>query len=278
MIDPAELTQEVLDTFFTEMKDHLISMETLLRRLSQTDERDPEILNSLYRSFHTVKGTSEMFGFRHISEFTHTAESLLSRVRNREIPLLNDLIDILLECKDHINSLLGISLHDYLKNDELIQSGEKLLQQLNITASQYTFAVSSVNADNSQNESQTGNETDNIKSEQNEKIKDSQFSVNISFHDTVFIHGLDPYPMIRYLNENATITDLEPSLDRLPPMSEFNHEKCYMDFRIELHGEISEKDIKECFEFAETECKLSICIVHAQITPASSEKNRHINN
>ncbi len=252
MIDQTDLTQEVLDTYYSEMNEHLSGVESLLLSLGESMEKDPEQVNTLFRSFHTIKGTSEMFGFRHISEFTHTAENILSKVRSGELPFSDSLPDLLLQCRDYITELLNFQYNEYLKNDTLQAQGQKLIAALTaVTFSRFTKQEPAVSEG-----------TPSITESGDEELPDHLLTV--SFRETVYANGLDPYPMFRYLNKISEISDLKINTDRFPSVKDFNPEHCYLDFNVVCDGHTNPEEIISCFEFAETECTLNLTRVTAE--------------
>jgi len=67
----------------------------------------PELINDLFRAFHTLKGSGAMCGFQKVPAFTHHVESLLDQARSGQILCSKELGNILLVAKDHIKLLLA---------------------------------------------------------------------------------------------------------------------------------------------------------------------------
>ncbi|MGL4369322.1 MAG: Hpt domain-containing protein [Spirochaetota bacterium] len=67
-------------TFMTESGEMLDEMERCLLSL-EDNPSDTEMINALFRSVHTIKGSSGMFGFNDIMAFTHIVENILDNVR-----------------------------------------------------------------------------------------------------------------------------------------------------------------------------------------------------
>ena len=68
-------------------------------------ERDPEdlaLVNTVFRAFHTVKGSSTLFELTPMTRVVHAGEDLLQSVRDGEAQLSSELIDLYLESLDHI--------------------------------------------------------------------------------------------------------------------------------------------------------------------------------
>ena len=64
-------------------------------------------MNSVFRAAHTIKGSSGLFGLDDVVAFTHAMESVLDRLRSREIQVSAELVDALLQSKDHLAFLIG---------------------------------------------------------------------------------------------------------------------------------------------------------------------------
>src|SRR5690606_1659895 len=58
-------------------------------------------LNAIFRAAHSIKGGAGTFGcFGHLADTTHLLENLLDAIRQGEMPLRKDMIDLFLETKD----------------------------------------------------------------------------------------------------------------------------------------------------------------------------------
>ena len=88
------------DTFFDEADELLADMERLLLELD-IDDPDGDMLNAIFRAAHSIKGGAATFGcFGHLADTTHLLENLLDFIRDGEMALRQDLIDLFLETKD----------------------------------------------------------------------------------------------------------------------------------------------------------------------------------
>jgi two-component system, chemotaxis family, sensor kinase CheA len=91
--------------FFQETEEHLAAMEGHLLRLD-ADSPDPEVLHSIFRAAHSVKGNSTIFGATRFSELMHRIESILDQLRREELRATNDVISLLLEACDGVREEL----------------------------------------------------------------------------------------------------------------------------------------------------------------------------
>lgn len=92
--------------FFDEAGVNLDSMEQGLLQF-EPPVGDQEQLNAIFRAAHSVKGGAAAFGFANVAEFVHLMESLLERLRSRQVLPDALLIDLLLESVDAVRVLLA---------------------------------------------------------------------------------------------------------------------------------------------------------------------------
>jgi two-component system chemotaxis sensor kinase CheA len=102
---PADADLELLRDFLVESRDCITSSEAALLALEHAPD-DMEAVNTVFRAFHTVKGTSAFIGLARMSAFAHEAESLLSRVRDREIAYTTACATLSLRSVDMLKALL----------------------------------------------------------------------------------------------------------------------------------------------------------------------------
>ena len=67
-------------TFFDEAQEHLESIEEMAMALG-SGRQDPEVLNSIFRAAHSIKGGSGTFGFTQLADATHEMETLFDALR-----------------------------------------------------------------------------------------------------------------------------------------------------------------------------------------------------
>ena len=95
----------LLQDFVSETEEHLEEMERNLLRL-EVDSNNPEILNEIFRSAHTIKGAAEYLGIEKIAGLSHQVESLLELLRQWKRPTDKAVIDTLMAAKDRIARLI----------------------------------------------------------------------------------------------------------------------------------------------------------------------------
>ncbi len=70
-----------IQAFAEESHEMLEEIENILLKLEDEPD-DSGLINELFRAVHTIKGASGLFGFDNVMNFTHTAESVMMRVRD----------------------------------------------------------------------------------------------------------------------------------------------------------------------------------------------------
>jgi two-component system, chemotaxis family, sensor kinase CheA len=103
---PPDTDPDLLGEFVTESRELLEKSETALLALESNTE-DAESVNTVFRAFHTIKGTSGFLGLKTISGLAHLAESLLSRIRNKEIRLMGGYADLALRSLDMLKKAIA---------------------------------------------------------------------------------------------------------------------------------------------------------------------------
>ncbi len=95
---------EILFSFLLEAKDHLDDIEGRILELEQ--EYDNQLVHDIFRSMHTIKGVSSFIGVEHVKVLSHKLETILNSMRNEELELDDEIIDILLAGSDALTKLV----------------------------------------------------------------------------------------------------------------------------------------------------------------------------
>ncbi len=107
--------QELLEGFLTETAELLEKMDDDLVALEKAPG-DTELLNSIFRSIHTVKGASSFLGFELLVKVTHKTEDALNRLRKGELDVTPEIMDVILEATDLVKTLVND-----IKNCEVVE-------------------------------------------------------------------------------------------------------------------------------------------------------------
>ena len=104
---PEDIEISMVGEFITECSELIEMAESALLDLEDSPN-DEELVNTIFRAFHTIKGTSAFMGLEPITEFTHHVETVLSSVRDGDLPFDRACADINFESIDIIKQLLKV--------------------------------------------------------------------------------------------------------------------------------------------------------------------------
>ncbi|TYP88145.1 chemotaxis protein CheW [Blastococcus xanthinilyticus] len=96
---------DIVEEFLVESHENLDQLDSDLVALEQ-DPNSRERLSSIFRTIHTIKGTSGFLAFNRLEEVTHVGENMLSRLRDGELALTPTRTSVLLQMVDTVRSLL----------------------------------------------------------------------------------------------------------------------------------------------------------------------------
>ena len=98
--------EEFIREFLEECAESLDQLDKDLVAL-ETDPHNARLLDNIFRTIHTIKGTSGFFGFSKLGAVAHDGESLLGRLRDGELVLTQEIATALLKLVDAIRTILA---------------------------------------------------------------------------------------------------------------------------------------------------------------------------
>jgi len=118
---------QYLEIFLDETKEHLQSLNTQILELEQ-DSENMDTINEIFRAAHSLKGMAGTMGFKRMQNLTHDMENVFSEVRNGNIKVQPNMIDILFQCLDALEEYTS-SIQE--SADEGTNDNEPLIKALN---------------------------------------------------------------------------------------------------------------------------------------------------
>ncbi len=97
---------EFVAGFIEEVRELLLQLEDDLIGLEENPEHT-EIIHNIFRVMHTLKGSAGMVGFKNIQDLTHEFEGLYVHIRDGELQVTSEIIDMTLQCKDLILTMVN---------------------------------------------------------------------------------------------------------------------------------------------------------------------------
>ncbi|MGE3811773.1 MAG: chemotaxis protein CheW [Candidatus Nanopelagicales bacterium] len=102
----ADGLDEIAQEFLVESYENLDELDRALVALEKEPNSRP-LLASIFRTIHTIKGTSGFLAFNGLERVTHVGENVLSRLRDGHLELTPEIATVLLQMVDVVRALLG---------------------------------------------------------------------------------------------------------------------------------------------------------------------------
>ncbi|WP_203300355.1 chemotaxis protein CheA [Marinobacter sediminum] len=120
---------EILQDFLVEAGEILEKLSEQLVDLERNPD-DSDLLNAIFRGFHTVKGGAGFLQLEALVNCCHSAENVFDILRNHKRKVDSELMDVVLETLDHVNSMF-----DQVRNgEELTPAPDQLIASLDAFA------------------------------------------------------------------------------------------------------------------------------------------------
>ncbi len=220
-------SDELLQIFIEESEEEIREMEAGLIRLEE-DHEDAETINIVFRAAHTIKGSAGLVGFENVSNFTHTIENILDRIRNGELKTTKMLISELLNSIDVLKRMIAASTEGgEVSQDEI----DGVTAKLKRFTSQYAPSSAA--------------ETAKAPEEPVEKF----YSITMKFRDDIFATGQDPIMLLRELEETCTVKEVFAHTDSIPDYYTLSATNCYTWWELVVSTKRPLSEIQNIFIF-----------------------------
>jgi two-component system, chemotaxis family, sensor kinase CheA len=241
--------------FFEESFEALDVMEAVLLRLD-VGSPEPELINTIFRVAHSIKGGSATFGFTEIASFTHSLETLLDELRSGTMAVTAAVPDLLLKSVDVLRAMLRA-----VQAKQPIDAQRVSDLQFDLEVAIAKKSEPAVGAATTQAMPRAirggGASGPDILSGRSPPSAASPWRIHFRPYRELLARGNDP---LRMLRELAELGELAVRVDSqmLPPFADVNPQDCYLAWSLELPGEVTEEAIKQVFEWAEGDCDLTL--------------------
>jgi two-component system, chemotaxis family, sensor kinase CheA len=235
------------DAFFEESFEALDAMEAALLKLD-IGSPEAELINTIFRVAHSIKGGSATFGFTEIASFTHSLETLLDELRSGAMPVSVALSDLLLKSVDVLRAMLRAV---QAKQPIDSQRVSDLQFDLEVAIARKSEAPAAAPAPAPPAAPAAAPQHDSA------ALETPRWRIRFQPYRELLARGNDP---LRMLRELAALGELEVRVDAqlLPPLADVSPQDCYFAWSLELPGEVAEEAIRQVFEWAEGDCDLTI--------------------
>jgi two-component system chemotaxis sensor kinase CheA len=232
--------------FYEESSEAIGQMENALLRLD-TGTPDPELINTIFRVAHSIKGGAATFGFTEISSFTHTLETLLDELRCQRVKVTSTLSDLLLRSIDIMREMLRLQQAQQPIDQQRVADLQfdlelAVAQKIVAPVAPATAAPAAVA------------EVATVLPERTHGIT---YRIDFRPYLHLLARGNDPLRMFRELRE---LGDLQVTVEvaALPPIEEMDPENCYLSWKLVLNTDSPRQSVIEVFDWAEGDCDLDV--------------------
>lgn len=227
------MKSEHLNLFYEEAEELVQTVENCLLDLEQSID-DMNIIGEAFRALHTIKGSSSMFGIDNIAEFTHDIENLFDSIRNGEIKITREIVDLTLGAVDQIKLML--------KNGEDHEQVEEIKKRFAEIIGSMTDTPGT-------------DEPDAYTESTNEGVK--TYKIDFTPNPEIFFSGTNPLFLIEELKELGEIK-INASTHSIPPIDVIDPEKLYIKWEIILTTDAGVDAINDVFIFLDDESNVEI--------------------
>ncbi|MBR6697369.1 MAG: chemotaxis protein CheA [Lachnospiraceae bacterium] len=118
---------QYLEIFIDESKEHLQSLNEELLVLEKEPE-NKDTINEIFRAAHSLKGMAGTMGYKRMQNLTHNMENVFSEIRNDKMKVTANLVDILFQCLDALETYVTNIQTEGAEGEE---DNERIIEQLN---------------------------------------------------------------------------------------------------------------------------------------------------
>ncbi|ADQ31169.1 chemotaxis histidine kinase [Borreliella burgdorferi JD1] len=262
-MDSSDVIDKFKNSFKEESIENISDIEQALLNLEVSSDQD--IVNSIFRNLHTIKGSSGMFGFNFTASLVHEIETVLDVVKNGKAAFNQAAIDATLMSVDFIRELIEgdevISEIDFDKRKQfLVNEIRKVLDISNDVKGAFQEALE--NDFSKSDNSSVLEESVKVNSENkfDDEALQSEFkSYKILFSPAkgILFHGHKPINLLSKLI-NLGNGYVRAKVDNIPDLELISPDNVYVDWEIRLDTEESRESIEDIFTFLDSQSKIDI--------------------
>ena len=205
--------RSLFDIFTEEAQEIVVSLERDLLDL-ENNMSDKQLINNIFRSVHTLKGSSGMVDFSVLTAFAHDLENVLSRVRSEELKVTAGLITLLLDVTDLLKNLVSTD-------------PENAENELGPEMRRLTESIKKYKGYSSENKKQKED-----RREDEDSFSEKYFQIILKFKPDIFSTGTDPLMLLKELDSVGDIIKVKCNPENIPDIEKLSFEKLYLSWEL----------------------------------------------
>ncbi|MGA7820616.1 MAG: Hpt domain-containing protein [Candidatus Sulfotelmatobacter sp.] len=231
--------------FLEEAREILVELESALLELNE-NRSDRELVGRAFRALHTMKGSGAMFGFDELAAFTHNLETAFDAVRNGELLVTSELINLSLAALDQIKAMLHEAVGGAAPNRTV--SAEILKQVQQLIGKPESSAPAPLQAAQASRAPAPP---------EGSPAPRHNWRIRFSPGPDMMRNGANPLLLLRELKQLGSL-QVTASMAAVPPIAELEPERCYISWEVILATAASREAISDVFIFVADSCELTI--------------------
>jgi two-component system chemotaxis sensor kinase CheA len=248
------------EVFYEESYEGLDAMEQGLLEMD-IESPDDEVINTIFRAAHSIKGGSGTFGFNQVAEFTHVVETLLDEVRSGDRAMDQVIMDLLLVSVDCMRSMLQELQSG--EDPDLSDAKELKAQFEAILNGESAPQAGTINDSAASDGSGGGDDNGELAAEND--TSGQGYLIHFVPEETMLQTGNEPTRMFRQLAEICdNCIEVTASFGRMPALTLLNPEHCYLSWDIKITKAVDRAEVDEIFEWVIDDAEITITELWAE--------------
>jgi two-component system, chemotaxis family, sensor kinase CheA len=232
------------EAFFDESFEALDNMEGALLKLT-IGAPEPELIGTIFRVAHSIKGGSATFGFSEVASFTHTCETLLDELRGNRMNVTRHITDLLLRSVDVMRDMLRAVQH------------KTPVDAQRVADLQFDLELAILQKDTTPAAPAAAPAPATVAAPAPEAKGAHCWRIQFRPYPQLLVHGNDPLRMLRELSELGDLT-VNVDASNVPSLKQLDAESCFLTWDLHLTSDVTREVVEQIFDWAEGDCELRI--------------------
>ncbi|KQM67413.1 chemotaxis protein CheA [Sphingomonas sp. Leaf17] len=256
---------EIQQIFFQECDEGLAMMEASFAQLRSGDY-DAETINTVFRAVHSIKGGAGAFGHDRLQGYAHHYETVLDQVRNAQLALTPDLLNLIIGAFDKLSDHVGAA-----RGETDTPADAVMLERLAAASEGRAIATDDDGATAPAASTAPADDFDSLFDLLDaEDTGPAPWRVSLRPGPRAFDHGGEPVLLLRELAMlGADVIAVDT--DALPALADLDTDRSYLAWTVRVPGTVDEADIRGIFDFMDDAFELDVVRDHGIVATAPVE-------
>jgi two-component system, chemotaxis family, sensor kinase CheA len=232
-----EIFKSEVDELIEDAEETLISLEQ--------DVGNIDLINKIFRIFHSIKGSAGVVGFSEMAHFAHGVENVLDRVRQGELSISKNLISLVLESIDILKNFIDYHFEGSTIDEKKIRKIEASLNRFKGVTEEVEFKIEEKKA---------------LKTVKRPKY----FGIHLELHEDIFIRGQDPILLLQELKDLGEFDSIRANISKVPDLDEIHPHHNYIFYDLVLRSKHSLEEVKDVFIFVMDDNRIGVSDISAR--------------